>query len=329
MLLPAVAAGMMMGAQAGAVDALPQSAPVAETSVVETSQASPPEVIPPQASLGQSTQDSTVVTLPPPPVLPNLPGTAVTPAVPARLPSDIVVTGRTRPPPGDPLERLNEQSFQTVQAVDKAVIEPVAKAYNKGLPKPIRKGFRNFFSNLQEPVVFLAYMLEFKPGKAMETVGRFTVNTTLGVAGLFDVAKRKPFFLPYRPNGLADVLGYYGVGPGPYMYLPLVGPTTLRDIIGDTVDKMIVPFAIGKPFTQPKYVIPAGILNQLGERAAFDETVQKIRAEADPYSTYRELYLNQRKAEIEALHGRTVEGVTPVYGPSMGKVPVNIPDNAQ
>src|SRR3546814_2444079 len=66
----------------------------------------------------------------------------------------------------------------------------------------------------------LAYMLQFKPGKAMETAGRFTINTTLGVAGLFDVAKRKPFFLPYRPNGLANVLGYYGVGPGPYMYLP-------------------------------------------------------------------------------------------------------------
>lgn len=234
-------------------------------------------------------------------------------------PQDIVVTGAERAPPGDPFEHLNAKSYEAVQSVDKAVVEPMAKAYNKGLPKPVRKGFRNFFANLQEPVVFAAYMLQLKPGKAMETVGRFTINTTLGVAGLFDVAKRKPFFLPYRPNGLANVLGYYGVGPGPYMYLPIVGPTTLRDIIGDTIDKMAVPFLVGKPFTKPAYVIPATILNQLGERAAFDDTVQQIRKEDDPYAAYRALYLKQRKAEIEALHGRVSDDVVPVYGRRMGE----------
>lgn len=234
-------------------------------------------------------------------------------------PGDIVVTGSERAPPGDPFENINAKSFEAVQSVDKAVVEPVAKAYNKGLPKPVRKGFRNFFANLQEPVAFAAYILQLKPGKAMETAGRFTINTTLGVAGLFDVAKRKPFFLPYRPNGLANVLGYYGIGPGPYMYLPIVGPTTLRDIIGDTVDKMAMPFLIGKPFTQPAYVIPATILNQLGERAAFDDTVQQIRKEDDPYSAYRELYLKQRKAEIDALHGRVSDDVVPVYGRQMGE----------
>ena len=317
MLMPAVAVGMlMMGVQAetGASQApVPaMEAPVADAA--PDPQAAPQAV--PQA-----------LVIPPPPVMPNLPGASAEPALPPSQPGDIVVTGRTRPPPGDPLERLNEKSFQTVQAVDKAVLEPVAKAYNKGLPKPARKGLRNFFSNLQEPVVFLAYMLELKPGKAFETAGRFTINTTLGVAGLFDVAKRKPFFLPYRPNGLANVLGYYGVGPGPYMYLPIIGPTTLRDVIGDTVDKLIVPYAVGKPFNEPKYVIPATILNQLGERAAFDETIQNIRQQDNPYAAYRELYLNQRKAEIEALHGRTLEQpVTPVYGPGMGKVPVKIGD---
>lgn len=234
---------------------------------------------------------------------------------------DIVVTGSDRAPPGDPFEHLNATSFKAVQSVDKAVVEPLAKAYNKGLPSPARKGFRNFFANLQEPVTFAAYMLQLKPGKAMETAGRFTINTTLGFVGLFDVAKRKPFFLPYRSNGLANVLGFYGVGPGPYMYLPIVGPTTLRDIIGDTVDKMAMPFLIGKPFTQPAYVIPATILNQLGERAAFDDTIQQIRKEDDPYAAYRELYLKQRKAEIEALHGRTSDDDgAPVYGRRMGDV---------
>ncbi|MCP1470565.1 phospholipid-binding lipoprotein MlaA [Sphingobium sp. OAS761] len=231
---------------------------------------------------------------------------------------DIVVTGEKGAPPGDPLEKLNAKSFEAVQSVDKAVVEPVAKAYNKGLPRPARKGLRNFFSNLQEPVVFAAYLLQFKPGKAAETAGRFAINSTLGFVGLFDVAKRKPFHLPYRPNGIANVLGFYGVGPGPYMYLPIVGPTTLRDIVGDTADKMILPLAVGKPFNKPAIVIPATILNQLGERAAFDERLQDIRASDDPYGTYRTLYLDQRKAEIDALHGRQpAETIVPVYGPGL------------
>lgn len=237
---------------------------------------------------------------------------------PAAGPESVIVVTRPEPaPPGDPLQHLNVESFKAVQAVDKAVLEPVAKAYNKGLPRPVRKGLRNFFSNLGEPVVFAAYLLQFKPGKAAETAGRFVINTTLGVAGFVDVAKRKPFNLPYRPNGLANVLGYYGVGPGPYFYLPIVGPTTLRDIIGDTVDKLLLPAAVGKPFTKPAVVLPMTIMNQLGERAAFDEQINKIRDEDRPYAAYRDLYLKQREAEIEALHGRIVPDVVPVYGPGL------------
>ena len=254
---------------------------------------------------------------PPLPVEPVV-ETATAPAPQEDVVQDIVVTGDRGAPKGDPLEQLNAKSFETVQSVDKALVEPVAKAYNKGLPLPARKGLRNFFSNLQEPVVFAAYLLQFKPGKAAETAGRFAVNSTLGFVGLFDVAKRKPFHLPYRPNGLANTLGFYGVGPGPYMYLPVVGPTTLRDMVGDTVDKLIMPLAVGKPFNQPTYVIPATILNQLGERAAFDATIQDIRNEDDPYAVYRDLYLRQRKAEIEALHGRVSdETVVPIYGPGL------------
>lgn len=231
--------------------------------------------------------------------------------------SEIVVMPRKAPPPEDPLERINEKSFETVQAVDKAVLEPVAKVYNKGLPKPVRQGLRNFFSNLGEPVVFVAYLLELKPGKAFETAGRFAINTTIGAAGFVDMAKRKPFNLPYRPNGLANVLGYYGVKPGPYFYLPIVGPTTLRDIIGDSVDRLLLPVAVGSPFNKPAVVIPSTILSQLGERAAFDEEIRNIREQDNPYAHYRELYLKQREAEIEALHGRVTPGVVPVYGLEM------------
>jgi phospholipid-binding lipoprotein MlaA len=314
MLLPAVAAGMMMmGAQAEADAPQLAMAAVAEAELVQASAPAP--------AAPETARPATTDTPPPPP------------AATGDQPQDIVVTGEKGAPKGDPLEQLNAKSFEAVQSVDRAVVEPVAKAYNKGLPRPVRKGLRNFFSNLQEPVVFAAYLLQFKPGKAAETAGRFGVNSTLGFLGLFDVAKRKPFHLPHRNNGLANTLGYYGVGPGPYMYLPVVGPTTLRDIIGDTVDKMILPFAVGKPFNKPTYVIPATILNQLGERAAFDETIQAIRKEDDPYTVYKNLYMKQRQAEIDALHGRAPpEGVVPIYGEDMptpgkkGASKVTLPD---
>lgn len=323
MLLPAVAAGMMMmGAQEAGAPPVPllALAPVA----ADAAQAPPSTPSAPPATPTPA--------FPPPPVVPTV-QSPPPPAASQDAVQDIVVTGEKGAPPGDPLEQLNAKSFEAVQSVDKAVVEPVAKAYNKGLPRPVRKGLRNFFSNIGEPIVAAAYLLQFKPGKAAETVGRFGINSTLGLLGLFDVARRKPFHLPHRDNGLANTLGFYGIGPGPYMYLPIVGPTTVRDIIGDTIDKMILPFAIGAPFNKPTYVIPATLLNQLGERAAFDETIQAIRKEDDPYTVYKQLYLKQRQAEIDALHGRApAEPIVPIYGDALrtpGKKnapPVVLPD---
>ncbi|KPH63658.1 MULTISPECIES: VacJ family lipoprotein [unclassified Novosphingobium] len=319
MSLSAVAVALMFGQAAPDAPANVAALPSSDVAVAGSTQPSPAEpgatgaatapADPAAPTIPATPADATGAALPAPPA-----GSEGTP--PGDEESTIVVTAGSNTP-GDPLEHLNAQSFQAVQAVDKAVVEPVAKAYNKGLPRPVRKGLRNFFSNLGEPVVFAAYLLQFKPGKAAETAGRFAINTTLGIAGIMDVAKRKPFNLPYRPNGVANVLGYYGVGPGPYMYLPIVGPTTLRDIIGDTVDKLLLPAAVGKPFNKPAFVIPATVLAQLGERAAFDETIGEIRKDEDPYTTYRDLYLRQRAAEIEALHGRHLQNVVPVYGPAL------------
>src|SRR3546814_9806039 len=81
----------------------------------------------------------------------------------------------------------------------------------------------------------------FKIGKALETVGRFAINSTIGAAGVFDVAKKAPINLPYRSNGFANTLGFYGVEPGPYFFLPLVGPTPLRDMVGDGIDLLVLP----------------------------------------------------------------------------------------
>lgn len=216
----------------------------------------------------------------------------------------IVVTGETGAPPSDPAQAINQQSYAAVQAVDDAVVAPVANVYKKGLPSPVRSGLRNFLTNLTEPVVFLNFLLQGKPGKAMETLGRFGLNTVMGVAGLVDVAKTKPFNLPRRVNGFANTLGYYGIGPGPYMFLPLVGPITVRDLIGLGLDRAMLPAVVGKPFTRPEWVLGAGTVKSLDDRVEFDCELTRMRDSSNPYNTTREFYLERRKAEIEALHGR-------------------------
>lgn len=217
---------------------------------------------------------------------------------------EIVVTGASEARQRDPLVEVNTASFELTQDVDKALVEPIADVYEEDLPSPVRKGLRNFFRNLMEPVNALNYLLQLKPGKALETVGRFAINTTVGVGGLFDVAKKKPFKLPYRRNGFANTLGYYGVGPGPFLVIPLVGATSLRDILGTGIDQSILPFAVGKPFNTPLYAIPAFTVNSLEFRIQFDEKLKEIRESDDPYFAARETYLCQREAEIAALKNR-------------------------
>lgn len=233
---------------------------------------------------------------------------AIVPAPPAAsppAPGEIVVTARQGPPPGDPAAKVNEASFKAVQAVDDAVIAPVAMGYQKVLPKPARRGIRNVLRNLTEPVVFVNYLLQLKPGKAAETLGRFALNSTIGLAGIIDVAEKKPFHLPYRVNGFGYTLGYYGIGPGPYLYLPLIGPTTLRDVTGRILDLSLVPGVAGKPFNTPYYSTTNGVLKSLDDRVEMDELFRKFREECpDAYTAEREWYLATRKAQIEALHGR-------------------------
>ena len=238
----------------------------------------------------------------PPPVFPVTPTDPAAP--PADLPpdgADVVVTARDNR--GDPLADVNAGTFRATQAVDDAVVAPVARAYGKA-PKPLRKGLRNFVSNLREPVVAAAYLLQLKPGKAAETVGRFAINTTVGVVGLFDVAKKKPFHLPRRRNGFANTLGFYGIKPGPYFFLPLLGPTTLRDLTGNILDQVLVPLGPIRPLRGSAATIPIAVVTALDYRLQTDEVIEAARASNDPYATRRKLYLDSRQAEIDALHGR-------------------------
>ena len=234
--------------------------------------------------------------------------TDATASDPSKTADDIVVTAKPRAVPGDPLREVNAASFSVTQATDKAFVRPVAFAYQAAVPKPVRSGIRNFLSNLTEPVIFLNFILQLKPGKAAETFGRFAINSTIGGAGLLDVAKRRPFKLPYRRNGFAYTLGYYGVKSGTFLYLPLVGATSVRDVIGLGLDRLIVPFAVGKPFNQPVYTLPSGALTSLDQRAQFDSKIKSLNKDKDAfYTATREDYLTNRQAEIDALRGKPLE----------------------
>jgi phospholipid-binding lipoprotein MlaA len=209
--------------------------------------------------------------------------------------------------PGDPLEGFNRKMFAVQDGLDRAIIRPAAIGYRHVVPKPVRGGLRHFISNLTEPIVFLNYLLQLKPGKAAETLVRFTVNSTIGVGGVLDLAKLPSIGLPHRPNGFGNTLGFYGIKPGPYLFLPLVGPTNLRDFLGGQADNLAIPvLAAGKPFNQPAYLVPNAVIGGLDQREQNDDDLRALYAGAvDPYASLRSVYLQDRKAEIDALHHRT------------------------
>ncbi len=237
-------------------------------------------------------------------------------------PQDIVVTARSRSAPNDPIAAINGESFAATQAVDRALVGPLALAYKRTMPDFVRSGVRNFLYNLREPVVFLNFMLQHKPGKAAETVGRFVVNSTVGVGGVFDMARRRPVHLPRRPNGFADTMGFYGVKPGPFLFLPLIGPTTLRDFVGDTVDRFVLPLAVGKPFNKLTFTLPTSIVGVVDRRAEHDEELHRLHdGPTDPYLATRAFYLQRRQAEIDGLHRKHRAAPLPATPTTSGAAP--------
>ncbi|WP_322964163.1 MlaA family lipoprotein [Sphingomonas fuzhouensis] len=252
----------------------------------------------------------------PPDTTPAPPSTKEGPDTGPATRDEIVVTA-SRHRADDPLRQVNMASFALTETVDNAVMAPVAHAYERTTPKPIRTGLRNVFANLREPVAFANFLLQLKFGKAVETAGRFAINSTLGLAGVIDVARRCPFNLPRRPNGFSDTLGFYGVKPGPFLFMPLIGPTTLRDLVGGTVDGVASPLIIGGPFRNRAYIITSNIFRTLDRRAEMDEELRAARAQPDPYVAHRDRYLDRREARVRRLKGLidagTVVAETP-YG---------------
>ncbi|CAN5307014.1 hypothetical protein BH10PSE13_BH10PSE13_22670 [soil metagenome] len=245
-------------------------------------------------------------------------------------PASTTVVGAEPPPVpkharGDSLEGFNRTMFGVHQRLDKAIYRPVAMGYKTVVPKPVRSGLRNMLSNLTEPIVFLNYLLQLKPGKAVKTFARFTINSTVGLAGLIDVAKAKDVALPHVPNGFGNTLARYGVGPGPYLFLPFAGPTTLRDVMGGPIDGAVLPVSVGVPFNRVEFQVSTAVLGGLNRRVEADAELRALFDGAvDPYATLRSVFLQNRAAEVEEIRhpthspGTGVELTDPLSDPGAG-----------
>lgn len=239
------------------------------------------------------------------------------PADPAGVSATATDIGSPAPPPstlaageahapGDPLERMNRRFFNTQSGIDRHFFRPIALFYQRVVPRPIRSALRNIIRNLTEPVVFANDMLQLRPGRALRTLSRFTINTTVGIGGVLDVAKTAD--LPHRNNGFGNTLGRYGVGPGPYLYLPLIGPTTVRDLLGGQVDGLTLPLSAGFPFGRLDYQLSRGVVSTLDTRAESDGELRALLDGAvDPYATLRSVYLQNRAAEIADILGKPID----------------------
>ena len=201
-------------------------------------------------------------------------------------------------PRHDPLEGMNRGLYRVGDALDRSIVHPIVAGYRRIAPRPVRQAVHNVLQNLNEPVVFVNDVLQAHPMAAGRTAIRFAANSTVGVAGIFDAAATAG--LPHHDNGFGSTLGHYGVGPGPYMYLPLLGPTTLRDAFGDGVDFAADPLSWTRFGNAETVGIARTGLDLLDQREQADARLRALRnTAADPYATLRSVYLQSREAEIK------------------------------
>lgn len=198
----------------------------------------------------------------------------------------------------DPFQKFNRKMFAFNQAVDKAVIRPVAKGYVKVTGPKERAHISDFFANLRSPVTIVNDVLQGRPEPALESTSRLLVNTTIGILGLFDPATRMN--LPAHPTDFGVTLAHWGVPEGPYLVLPFIGPTTLRDVWRLPVDSYFDPlgwYARGHNFTwHAQYLPSATYLVTLRASALPLDPV--LESSFDPYIFMRDAYRQHRLYKI-------------------------------
>jgi len=194
----------------------------------------------------------------------------------------------------DPLEEVNRPIFEFNQTLDQNLIEPIAISYRDNTPESIKKGISNFFSNLGEVSTLANQILQFKAEDSFITLGRFLINTTIGLAGIFDPASE--LGLTKKDEDFAQTLGVWGVPEGPYLVIPILGPSTLRDTAGLYVDMTSDVNLINNLDTNGE--IAATSIKTVDKRVELLPVTDLINRSFDPYATMRSSYLQKRRNDV-------------------------------
>ncbi len=221
--------------------------------------------------------------------------------VPLLVAAAVVLSGCATVPadsgndPRDPIESFNRQVFEFNEVVDRAVLKPVAQAYEFVLPEPVRDCISNVFSNFREPSNAVNNLLQGKPVDAISDTCRFVVNSTIGLLGCFDPARQMG--LEKHHEDFGQTLGRWGIGTGPYLVLPILGPSTVRDAVGiyGVEPYLDVNFYVDNVRVRNS-ILGTRIVNQRAELLPTDDLISG--AALDKYRFIRDGYLQRRRSLV-------------------------------
>jgi len=194
----------------------------------------------------------------------------------------------------DPFEGTNRALLRFNLGLSRHVFDPMIRGYRFAVPEPARRGIRRMFGNLRSPTTLVNDLLQLRFKDAAQTLGRFILNSTLGIAGIFDVGIEAGW--EYHEADFGQTLGRFGVGAGPYLVLPVMGPNTIRDGIGGIVDLFFQPLTY---LMGPIESIVLGASSGFTTLDARDAALKALQeSSVDFYAALRSAYLQNREAHI-------------------------------
>jgi phospholipid-binding lipoprotein MlaA len=204
----------------------------------------------------------------------------------------------------DPLEKVNRKIFAFNEVFDRYFFEHVARGYRDYVPKPIRNSTSNFLHNLSLPIVVVNSALQGDLNNSMASFSTFLINTTIGIGGLFDVARSKK--IRYNSEDFGQTFAKYKIGQGPYLVLPFLGPSDLRDATGLAVEKLVDPLAFNvlevggsRELIENEEAYGLAAMTAIDVRVSLLDTIDDIRKNSfDVYATIRSAYLQKRNSLI-------------------------------
>lgn len=210
-------------------------------------------------------------------------------------------------PVSDPLEPMNRAIFQFNESVDHYVLDPVTRGYRFLVPAPARRGVERFFRNLKSPVVFANLMFQGRGRDAAVTLGRFVANTTLGVGGIFDYGN-DVIGWERTDADFGQTLAVYGMPSGPYLVVPIFGPSSARDAFGTVADQAMNPLTYFVAPLQLQWSLIFGGSQGLAYREANADALDALReASVDFYAALRSAYTQSRQGAVEEARGARVD----------------------